>query len=128
MDEQTSSTLIERLDRLERGLWWWKVTGSVAIAMLALILLLGATQATVPEEIRAKRFVVVEGNGKTQMVLGDSRLDFYWEGQWRGSLEPARWEGEKGELKPGGLLITPRLQVAMFPEMTTRPQVVLDWN
>ncbi|MFQ5521847.1 MAG: hypothetical protein ACE5FK_10645, partial [Candidatus Methylomirabilia bacterium] len=64
MKESTLDTLSHRLDRLEREARWWKILGGGAMAVLALVLLIGARGRTVTEEVRARRFVVV-GDGDT---------------------------------------------------------------
>lgn len=67
-------TLTQRLDRLERELRRWKILGSAAVAVLALVVLMGAKGAKVPDEIRAKRFVLVDEIGKQRAVLGSGEV------------------------------------------------------
>src|SRR5215831_2861065 len=55
--------LAKRLDRLEREVRWWRATGGIVVAVATLALLIGATNTSVPNEIRAKRFVVVDDKG-----------------------------------------------------------------
>jgi len=72
MSEPTMQTVMERLDRLERELRWWKRLGGASAVGLALIIVLGATGAGVPDEIRARRFVVVASDGRSLGRLGTS--------------------------------------------------------
>ncbi len=65
MTEPTLDTLTRRLDRLEREARWWKIIGSTAVAVVDLVVFLGATPTTrVADEVRAKRFVLVDTGGK----------------------------------------------------------------
>jgi hypothetical protein len=71
MQEQSNETLIQRIARVERENCYWKVLGSVAIATLGLVLLLGATSDKLADEIRAKRFVLIDGNGTERAKLSE---------------------------------------------------------
>ncbi len=83
--------LMRRLERVEQDLRWWKRLGGALAAvaiLLAVVALLAQAQrvrppvradgartlgeigATIPEEIRAKRFVVVDAAGKERAELG----------------------------------------------------------
>lgn len=67
MDEVCADALYRRIEQLERttARWW-----AVAIAGFAALLL--ATAATkIPEEIAARRFVVVDGDGNVRARLGE---------------------------------------------------------
>lgn len=64
MDETALDTLTQRLYLLERTVRWYKVFGIATLAVLGLLLLIAATRTDVPEEIRARRFVVVDANNK----------------------------------------------------------------
>jgi hypothetical protein len=70
MDEPTSSTLIERLERLEREVRWWRLGAVVAGGLLGLVALVGATKPPVADEVRAKRFVLVDEAGREHARLG----------------------------------------------------------
>ena len=71
MHEPTFSTLAERLDRLEREVRWWRRVGGVALAVLGVGLLLGATPTRVADELLAKRLVIVDSQGKERILLGE---------------------------------------------------------
>lgn len=74
MNEPTLDTLNQRIDRLEWEVRKWKVMGSVAVAVLTFILFAGALRVPVPEEIRARRFVVVDEQNERRGYLGMSPL------------------------------------------------------
>ncbi|MBI4642119.1 MAG: hypothetical protein HY731_15635 [Candidatus Tectomicrobia bacterium] len=66
------NTLGRRLDRLERENRWWRIFGSVSVVVLGLLLLMGATRSQkgdIPDEIQAKRFVVMDQAGKLRAKL-----------------------------------------------------------
>ena len=62
--------IVRRLERLERGNRWWRTVGCVAVALFGVTILLGATRARVPDETRARRFVLVDATGRPRAVLG----------------------------------------------------------
>jgi hypothetical protein len=62
--------LSQRLDRLERENRWWRCTASLAVVGVVLIPLVAATAAKAPEEIRAKKLVIVDDEGRQRIVLG----------------------------------------------------------
>ena len=71
--------LAQRLERVERDLRWWKRFGGTTLTILVAIMLLAATSGKVPDEIRAKRFVLEDANGKERASLtaeadGQARL------------------------------------------------------
>ena len=68
MKEPDLDTVTRRLERLERDARWWKVFGSIAVGLLALVVLMGAT--TVADEVRATRFLLVDKAGKLRAGLG----------------------------------------------------------
>lgn len=70
MTEVTVDTLTQRLDQLERENRWWKRAGSACSLVLALALLSGAAPTTMPEEIKARRFALVDQRGVTRAILG----------------------------------------------------------
>jgi hypothetical protein len=67
MHELTLRDLKGRLDRLETENRYWRVATACAPGI---ILLLGATSATPPDEIKAKRFVAVDDAGRPRMEMG----------------------------------------------------------
>jgi hypothetical protein len=70
MNESTLDAVIQRLTRLERENRWWKMLGSIAIALLGLVVVLGAAGSKHTDEIRAKRFTLIDGNGARRAILG----------------------------------------------------------
>ena len=75
MNETNKPEVLQRLDRLERENRRWKVLGCTAFAVLGLIVLVGATGSKgtkVAEEIRARKFVLVDKAGKVRGILGES--------------------------------------------------------
>ncbi|MFQ5829323.1 MAG: hypothetical protein ACE5JD_09240 [Candidatus Methylomirabilia bacterium] len=70
MNEPTLDAVMQRLGRLERELRRWKALGSAALAVLSLLLLVGATGVRVPSELRAKRFIMVDETGRLRGILG----------------------------------------------------------
>lgn len=92
MREPTFDTLTQRLDRVERENRWWKVLGTATVAVLGLVLFLGATGSKVAEEILARRFVLMDKDGKARasLVVEDHGLPsltfFDSEGQGRSTL------------------------------------------
>lgn len=67
--DDASSALMQRLDRVERELRWWKRVGSLAVALMALLALVSAAPSKPPDQIRAKRFVVVDKKGRSLAEL-----------------------------------------------------------
>ncbi len=67
-------TLEERLERVERENRWWRIVGIGALTVLALVLLMGAARSGVQEEIRARRFTLVDEKEKIQGFLGFSAV------------------------------------------------------
>ncbi len=77
MDEPRLDAFAQRLVRLERENRWWKLVGVGALAMLGLVVLLGARggeQTRAVEEVRARRFVLVDREGKLSAFLGTDFL------------------------------------------------------
>lgn len=74
METQTPDwqAVMERLDRLERANRQWRVVATASLAIMVLLSLLGATAQRVPDEIRARAFVVVASDGRSQARLGAS--------------------------------------------------------
>ena len=70
MIQPSRETLTQRLDRLERENRRWKRAASACSLVLALTLLSGAAPTTMPEEIKARRLVLVDQRGVTRAILG----------------------------------------------------------
>lgn len=69
MTTPTTDQLVQRLDRLERGLRWWKALGLTSMAALALLTLLGAAPAVPPPDtISAKSFTLVDSSGSPRAL------------------------------------------------------------
>jgi hypothetical protein len=78
MTESTHEAMLHRLAHVERGMRRWQVLGSLALALLALVVLLGAVgrpDGEVFEELRARAFVLVDREGKPRMDLRVARND-----------------------------------------------------
>ncbi|MGH7264923.1 MAG: hypothetical protein ACREMB_08740, partial [Candidatus Rokuibacteriota bacterium] len=72
--DQPPNALMSRLDRLERENRRWRFVGLAALMLVGLILAPGATGQ--PNEVRARRFVVVDDTGRMRAMLG-SAVDFH---------------------------------------------------
>jgi hypothetical protein len=70
MDEPTLDALLQRLTRIEQANRRWKRLGGAAFALLGLVVILGASGTMDAGEIRAKRFILVDGGGNRRAVLG----------------------------------------------------------
>jgi hypothetical protein len=73
MNEPTLDVVLQRLARLERANQRWQGLGLVVMTILALRVLLVGTIAKntgVAEEVRAKRFVVVDAANRSRLELG----------------------------------------------------------
>ena len=72
-------TVTQRLDRLERENRWWRALGIVSVAVLGLVVMIGATWSKVPDEVKARKFVLIGEEGKRRGVWwgfdGVSNLD-----------------------------------------------------
>jgi hypothetical protein len=67
--DDASSALRQRLDRIERELRWWRRVGSLALGLMAILTLVSAAPSKPPDQIRAKRFVVVDKKGRSLAEL-----------------------------------------------------------
>lgn len=77
MNEPTMEILACRLDRLERESRQWRVVGVGAMTILGLALLMGAAkpQVNVQDEVRARRFTLVDKKDKIRGFLGFSAIE-----------------------------------------------------
>lgn len=69
-EEPLDASLTVRVTRLEQELRWWRAVGAGTVLVLGVVALLGASQTAVSDEVRAKRFTLVDGAGTTQAELG----------------------------------------------------------
>ncbi|MFQ5691936.1 MAG: hypothetical protein ACE5IM_02680 [Nitrospinota bacterium] len=69
MDRAREDAVGGRLDRLERESRRWRALGIAAVAVLGLVALLGAKGTRVADEVRARRFVVVDREGRVRAAL-----------------------------------------------------------
>lgn len=69
-------TLVERLERVERENRWWKVVGVGVMTIMVLALLMGAAKprVSVRDEVRARRFTLVDNKGKVRGIFGFSAI------------------------------------------------------
>jgi len=73
MIDGSRSDVIQRLERLERELGWWRRTACLAASFLVLSSIAWASDintSTSPKEIRATSFVLVDDGGQTRGKLG----------------------------------------------------------
>jgi hypothetical protein len=78
MTEPVHDAVLHRLVYVERAMHQWQVVGSLAMALLVLIVLLGAvgrTEPEAPEEIRAQAFVLVDREGRPRIDRRVARND-----------------------------------------------------
>jgi hypothetical protein len=123
MPDTSHDSMIERLTCLERTCRRWHVIGSLALALLALVVLLGAVASLDGqslEELRAKAVVLVDregkpridlrvaGNDSTHLVLLDR------EGLPRMSLNILSWGG--ADLVIRDQLGLPRAALGVVPD------------
>jgi hypothetical protein len=79
MDEPTLDALSQRVERLERERRWWKCLASLALALLGIVTLLGATagkKAKSPVELRVQHLVLVDKVEKARaelLITGDNQ-------------------------------------------------------
>jgi hypothetical protein len=70
MTEPTHEAVLHRLAHVERVIHRWQVIGSLGMAVLALVVLLGAVgrpEMAGLEEIRTRALVLVDGEGRPRM-------------------------------------------------------------
>lgn len=73
MNELTLHTMALRLERVERQLRRWRVLGTLSISAFGLGVLLGVASPQVAEEVRAKRFVLVDMENEERAWLAVSK-------------------------------------------------------
>ncbi len=69
-EEPLDGGLAARVARLEQEIRWWRRLGAGTVLAFGVVALLGASQAPVADEVRAKRFTLVDDDGATQAELG----------------------------------------------------------
>ncbi|HKW95722.1 MAG TPA: hypothetical protein VJX92_27795 [Methylomirabilota bacterium] len=69
MREQSLDGLHARLERLERELAWWRRVGVIALAAAGLFGAVAATVTTTPDEVKTRRLVITDGDGRGRAVL-----------------------------------------------------------
>ena len=69
MRERSLDGLHARLQRLERELAWWRRVGVVALAGAGLFGAVAATVTTTPDEVKTRRLVITDGDGRGRLVL-----------------------------------------------------------
>ena len=69
MSEPTLDRLHGRLEHLERELAWWRRAGIAALACAGLLGAVAATVSTNPDEVKTRRLVITDGDGRTRAVF-----------------------------------------------------------
>jgi hypothetical protein len=74
MSESSWLALVQRVDHLEHENQWWKRLASITLALLCIIVLLGAAaskKAKSPTELRGQRFVLVDKaeQGRAELTM-----------------------------------------------------------
>jgi len=69
MKEPSLHGLQARLERLERQVVWWRRVGIAALAGLGLVGAVAATVTTNPDEVKTRRLVITDGEGRGRAVL-----------------------------------------------------------
>jgi hypothetical protein len=69
MSEPSLDRLHTRLDRLERELRWWRRAGIAALAAAGLLGAVAATVTTNPDEVKTRRLVITDGDGRGRAVF-----------------------------------------------------------
>jgi hypothetical protein len=69
MTEPTLDPLHGRLERLERELAWWRRAGIAALTCAGLLGAVAATVSTNPDEVKTRRLVITDGDGRTRAVF-----------------------------------------------------------
>jgi hypothetical protein len=69
MNEPRSDPIMQRLERLEQTLRWWKRGGGAALLLVSLVALLGAAGQPGANLVRATAFYLVDQTGQTRAAL-----------------------------------------------------------
>lgn len=69
MREPTLDVLHRRLNRLERELAWWRRVGIGALACAGLFGAVAATVTTNPDEMKTRRLVITDGDGRGRAMF-----------------------------------------------------------
>ncbi|MEX2221868.1 MAG: hypothetical protein WEG40_08725 [Candidatus Rokuibacteriota bacterium] len=69
MKEPSLDGLHARLDRLEREVGWWRRVGVAALAGVGLFGAVAATVTTNPDEVKTRRLVITDGEGRGRAVF-----------------------------------------------------------
>jgi hypothetical protein len=69
MNEPSLQGLHARLDRLEREVGWWRRLGIAALAGAGLFGAVAATVTTNPDEVKTRRLVITDGEGRGRGVF-----------------------------------------------------------
>jgi hypothetical protein len=69
MREPSLDGLHARLERLEREVGWWRRVGVAALAGAGLFGAVAATVTTNPDEVKTRRLVVTDGEGRSRAVF-----------------------------------------------------------
>lgn len=67
--DDAADVVMQRLDRMERELRWWRGLSALTVGLLGILVLVSAAPSKPPDQIRAKRFVVVDKKGKSLAEL-----------------------------------------------------------
>lgn len=69
MREPSLDALHARLERLEREVGWWRRVGVAALAGVGLFGAIAATVTTNPDEVKTRRLVITDGEGRGRAVF-----------------------------------------------------------
>ena len=69
MRERSLDGLHARLERLEREIGWWRRVGVAALAGVGLFGAIAATVTTNPDEVKTRRLVITDGEGRGRAVF-----------------------------------------------------------
>ena len=72
MDDKNLEAIARRVERLERSCRQWRSATGLVLALLCLFVLVGAkSKVQTKNEVRAKRFTLVDSAGKVRAILGE---------------------------------------------------------
>ena len=69
MRESSLDGLHARLERLEREIGWWRRVGVAALAGVGLFGAIAATVTTNPDEVKTRRLVITDGEGRGRALF-----------------------------------------------------------